>query len=223
MSDPDRMRDDQAASLRLAELLATRISHDLAGMSGSLVGTLELISEDASAAAEALPLAIETAQALARRLRLLRAAWGPPGSPMGLGDLQGLATGLSLGRRMRLHLLDLEDVAYPAPAARLLLNLMMLAVESLAGEGEAALAGGPEQGVLITIAGPRAAWPSGFAGLLADPNSAWQAFAAPRTLLAPLTVLIAAASGFGLSLLLAGGPAAATEPPPLLMRPFAAA
>ena len=44
----------------------------------------------------------------------------------------------------------------------MVLNLLLLAAESLPGGGIVALSGSPGKHVLVTIAGPRAAWPAGF-------------------------------------------------------------
>jgi hypothetical protein len=74
--------------------------------------------------------------------------------------------------------------------------------------------------VLVTIAGPRAAWPAGFAAYLGDEALAWQALhaaegvEAARGLQAWLTALIARTSGLRLSFLMA--PTAEAAPPLLL-------
>ena len=73
-----------------------------------------------------------------------------------------------------------------------MLNLLLLAAESLPGGGIVALSGSPAHSILVTISGPRAAWPAGLAIWLNDEAAAWQAMLAdPRRLQAPLTALLA--------------------------------
>jgi hypothetical protein len=73
--------------------------------------------------------------------------------------------------------------------------------------------------MLVTISGPRVAWPAGFAAFVATEARAWEALrAAPepsaaRGLQPLLTALIAHSSGLRLSFLMAG----ASDTPPLLM------
>ena len=66
---------------KLAEILAARLCHDLAGLTGSLGGALELAEEDA----EALSVARDSALALHARLTLLRAAFGPADAAQTMG------------------------------------------------------------------------------------------------------------------------------------------
>ena len=64
------------------------------------------------------------------------------------------------------------------PTGRLVLNILLLAAESLPGGGLIALSGSPASDVLVTIDGPRAAWPPGFAACLTDETAAWEALTA---------------------------------------------
>nr|WP_283949460.1 histidine phosphotransferase family protein [Limobrevibacterium gyesilva] len=152
----------------------------------------------------------------------MRAAWGGATPPLGVSELAAMAEGLPQGRRVGVDLSGLDPaLRLPPAAARLTLNVLMLAAESLPGGGVAALSSDPRGDVLATIAGPRAAWPAGFAAFLADEAQAWGALDATRDLevsrglQAPLTALIAHASGLRLSLLMAP---AAEAAPPLLLR-----
>jgi histidine phosphotransferase ChpT len=207
-------------SLRLAELLAVRLCHDLSGPLGTLMGALELITEDPAAAAGALPLAGEVSTALARRLRLLRAAWGGATGPLDIDEFTALAEGAQV-RRGRIDLDGLDRAArFSSAAGRVTLNALLLAAEAMPGGGTAAFSGNPASEILVTVAGPRAAWPAGFAACVANPSLARQALRtnddgqASRGLQAPLTVLIAEAAGVRLSLLMAP---VAEAVPPLLM------
>jgi len=206
-------------SLRLAELLCARLCHDLSGPLGALVGVLE-IARDEQPDSETLVLAEDTAVELSQRLKLLRAAWGQDQDDMDMVRLRGLADSLSSSRRVRLDLAGLEsDAVFPAPVARIVLNLLLLAAESLPGDGIVALSGAPADSILVTISGPRAAWPPGFAICLNDEAAAWEAVLAdPRRLQAPLTALLARGIGARLSMLMpAGAMGDAEVSPPLLL------
>jgi hypothetical protein len=200
-------------SLLLAETLAARLCHDIASPLGSLMGVLELVREGDG---EALELAVETAQRLGQRLRLLRAAWGAQPGPLGVAELPELAKGLPGGHRIRFDLGGLALSPDFAPeSGRLVLNLLLLAAEALPGGGTLFLSGAARRDVLLRVEGPHAAWPAGLAGFLVDPDSAWAALGDPRTLQAPLAALLAAQAGLRLGLLLPGGPA--TGVPPLML------
>ena len=134
--------------------------------------------------------------------------------------MQGFADCLASSRRVRLDLTGLvPGSAFPPPAARVILNLVLLAAESLPGGGTVALSGSSADSILVTIAGPRAAWPAGFATWLHDESAAWEAMVAdPRRLQAPLTALLARGLGLRLSMLMPAGPVGDAEvSPPLLL------
>ncbi len=209
---------DTNRSLRLAELLCARLCHDLSGPLGALIGVLEVAREE-QPDSETVALAEDTAAELAQRLKLLRAAWGQDGDDMDVARLRGLAESLSSSRRVRLDLTGLEpDVVFPAPAARVVLNLLLLAAESLPGGGIVALSGSASGSILVTISGPQAAWPAGFAAWLSDDAAAWEAvMASPRRLQAPLTALLARGLGLRLSMPMPAGPSAGAEVSPLLL------
>lgn len=209
------------SSLRLAELLAVRLCHDLSSPLSTLMGALEMVNDDPGAAEEALPLAVEVSAILGTRLRLLRAAWGGPTPAMDGAELSAMLLGSQQGRKVRVDASALAPSGMFAPeSARLALNVLMLAAEALPAGGEITLAGNPRREVVVAIAGPRAAWPAGLARYVADRTAAWSAIEtsegveASRSLQAPLTALIADAAGIRLSLLMAPKVEAA---PPLLM------
>jgi histidine phosphotransferase ChpT len=206
-------------SLRLAELLCARLCHDLSGPLGALIGILE-IARDEQPDSETLALAEDTAVELGQRLKLLRAAWGHDGDEMDVARLRGFADCLSSSRRVRLDLAGLApDAVFPSPAARVVLNVVLLAAESLPGGGIVALSGSASSSVLVTISGPRAGWPAGFAASLHDEAAAWEAMLAdPRRVQGPLTALLARGFGLRLSMLMpAGAMGEAEVSPPLLL------
>ncbi len=219
-SNEDASEHRMAEALRLVEMMATRLCHDLAGMLGTVSNAMEMALGDPVMAAEALELAQDGARQLGRRLRLLRAAWGGCDASaehsVGMQDLRDLATGLALGRRVTLLLDNVPDTrSFTPQAAQLLLNLLMLAVESLHGAGVAALSGGETGELVVSIDGPRAAWPGDLAAMLTDPLAAAAAAARMERLQQSLLVaLLAERAGLRVDLLLA---AETEQAPPLLV------
>jgi histidine phosphotransferase ChpT len=193
-------------ALCLAEMLCARLCHDLSSLLGSLIGVIEIAREEHSDS-EILTLAEDTAVQLGQRLKLLRAAWAGSEETLDLIQLQTFADSLSNSRRLRLDLGGLQpETAFPPPAAHLILNILLLAAESLPVGGIIALSGSAASNILVTIAGTRAAWPPGFATYLADEKAAWSAVTTDaRKLQAPLTALLARQHGFRLSLLMDAG------------------
>ena len=202
-----------AKAAALAEILAARLCHDLAGLIGSLGGALELVAEDP----EALAVAQASASALQARLRLLRSAFGPAEAALSRADLHALFALIALPRRVTVHLAVQNDaVAMTGPCARLLLILGMLGVEGLAGDGVLALEATGATEFVLSIAGPRAAWPSGLITYLTNPDCALDRATdqGPRGVLAPLAGLFADLACISVRPLLGGGDDMA---PPLLI------
>ena len=213
------MEESIADPLRLSELVALRLCHDFGGLLGTLTGTLELCADAAGPSSE-LATATEAASELTARLQLLREAWAGDGSGLDLRGLQALARGLPGAHRVRLDVSALPpDAAFPPSMARLLLNVLLLAAESLPRGGTVGLAAAGGQDVLVTISGPRAGWPPGLAASLTDKAAAWAALTGPRTLMAPLVALLASQLGIRVSILLPMGRSRRANPPPLLLSP----
>ena len=204
--------------LRTAELLCVRLCHDFSGPLGALIGVLEVAREE-HPDSDTLTLAEETATELVQRLKLLRAAWGPESDELDIGRLQDFAEGLTSSRRVRLDLNGLRPNRVFSPqAARVLLNLLLMAADSLPGGGMVAMSEAPSA-ILVTISGPRAAWPAGLSGWLVDPDSALAAMLAdPRHLQPPLTALLVRLYGYRLSILMPASRVSNTGVlPPLLL------
>ncbi len=218
-----------ADPLHLAELMAARLCHDLSGPVGPMAGMLELAREEPAAAAEALAVVSESTDGLVARIRLLRAAWG---GDCGAMDIEAMSALLAAGLAHKRVGLAFSGFAGPAPAdarlaptpadarlapatARLLLNVLMLGVESLPGGGTVTCARQPDGDIVIRIDGPRAAWPAELALCLADPAAAGRLLQDPRGVQAPFTALLASRPGPLLAMLFAAGPAGAA--PPLLL------
>jgi histidine phosphotransferase ChpT len=206
--------ETSGSPLHLAELLAARLCHEFSGLIGAVASAIGAVEDDGAAA---LGLAAEAASALTLRLRLWRAAWSEADEMLGVADLLDLLRALPGTRRIAYETVGLPaEVAFSPEATRLLLNVLILATESLPLGGRVLLSGQPSGDVVVAIEGPRAGWPAGFAAWLADAACAWAALGSPRTLQGPLTALMARESGLRLSPLFPAAAADAT-PSPLLL------
>jgi histidine phosphotransferase ChpT len=201
----------------MAHLLATRLCHDLSGPLSGLAAALGEMPGDP----EALPLALDAAQVLRQRMALLRAAWGGVQAPIACSGLRELAGWLPNAARLRIDV-DLAgpDEPIAGTTVRLLVNVLLLAAESLPGGGALQMSGNPGGQVVVGIAGRRAAWPPGFGALLASADAARQAASALsgtaglRGVQAVMTALLAHHAGARAALLLA---ATTEQAPPLLL------
>jgi histidine phosphotransferase ChpT len=219
------MQQDQPAEartrpLRLAELLATRLCHDLGGPLSGLVAALGEVGVDP----EALTIAGDASRTLRRRLALARAAWGAAGPALPGAELLVLAEGLPHAHKLRLDLAPpLAAATWPPALARVLLNALIVAAESLPLGGAITVRGTPGEATVLALEGRRAAWPEGFGAMLASEEAAWQGvedaagLAAPRRLQPALTALLAHDAGIAARLLL--GPGREALPPLLLPAP----
>lgn len=199
--------------LRIAELTCARLCHDLSGLLGTVSGALELATDGVDDLSEELSLAADAARELTLRLRLYRAAWSAGTEDLSLSMLLALAEGLPKARSVAIETDALTpDCVMPAATGRLVLNLLLLAGDSLPRGGRVLLAGTAAD-LFIRILGPNAAWPAGFANCIADADAAIDALSTARAIQMPLAALIAHAHGPRLSMLI--GPAAAGAPPAL--------
>jgi len=213
---PERSPASPRDGLRLAELLAARLCHEVSGPAGTLAGAVEIARTEPGSAAEALGIAAEAAAGLAARLRLLRAAWAGAAETLDIAALRALCAGLP-----RHVWVDLDGLPanqhFPATSAQVLLNVLLLAAESLPKGGVVVVGEAGPDATLVVPRGQNAAWPPGFAAWMADPAPAWRAIdsAAPRRLQGPLTALLAHGAGTRMSFALAADAEAA---PPLVLR-----
>jgi len=151
--------------LREAQLLCSRLCHDLIGPAGAVNAGLELLEEAAGGAPDALALISNSAQQLTRRLAFYRLAFGSGGGdPVPVEDLRALTAEYADPGKI-----DLDwgpggaggaDTELPAAAAKLLLNLVLLGMESLPRGGRLGIRAVPAPDgaeVRLTAAGDRAA------------------------------------------------------------------
>ena len=142
--------------LRLCELLAARLCHDLVGPIGAVANGVELIGEDGSGAdAEVVRLISGSAKVASNRLQAFRVAFGSGNTlpTTGWGNtVRDLAMGLvEEGKAV----LDWQPIAPEAESgtdrrfAKLLLNLVLIALDSMMRGGTVRVESGLAKGSLV--------------------------------------------------------------------------
>lgn len=151
--------------LKVAQLLCSRLCHDLIGPVGAVNAGIELIGETGPGAevpGDALALVGDSARQLNRRLAFFRVAFGLGASAdgtMALAEVRKLAAELLDGGRVALDWSPEEGGEVPAAAARLVLNMVLLGAGALPRGGGLGvrIADLPEgTGVAMTATGPGA-------------------------------------------------------------------
>lgn len=129
----------------LAQDIAARLCHDLAGLAGTLAAAIGMAAEEEEprAAAEALSMANQTASALSRRLGLLRAAFAGGEAP----DWPSLAQA-----EPRLALAALAQLPLPPAMAQAVLAVA-LDLAGVAPASQPVSAGIEGEGVRLTAPG----------------------------------------------------------------------
>ncbi|MFQ5773276.1 MAG: histidine phosphotransferase family protein [Kiloniellaceae bacterium] len=127
---------DVQIDLRVAELLASRLCHDLVGPVGAVNNGLELLEDEdgADMAQDALRLAADSARRAATALQYYRFAYGMAGSRIGgdPGELRQLTANFLANNKIALEWSVPEPLAdTPEDLGKLLLNLVLLGEESL--------------------------------------------------------------------------------------------
>lgn len=122
-----------AANLRVASLLSSRLCHDLVGPLGAVDNGLELLAEGGGMAEEALALAQRSAKRATSRLQYFRYAFGAAGgeSNFGTTEARAFAQGLLQNGEIALEWPGSGIETLPAGAGRMLLNMLLLAIDCL--------------------------------------------------------------------------------------------
>ncbi|OHC75696.1 MAG: hypothetical protein A3G18_03295 [Rhodospirillales bacterium RIFCSPLOWO2_12_FULL_58_28] len=147
---------------RTVQLLCSRLCHDLIGPAGAVNAGLEVLEDAADDDGEAAALVADSARQLSGRLAFFRMAFGQgAGAVASLVQTRSLAAGLIDGNRVTM---DWPEDTYaagnlPRGGAALILNLILLSMDSLPRGGElsvrpADLSEG--MGIAVTAKGPGA-------------------------------------------------------------------
>lgn len=123
-------------SLRLSQLVCSRLCHDLVGAAGAINAGLEILAELGGLDDNAMELATKSGQELTRRLSFYRVSFGAGGAGSGGAEvpvLRKLAHDFLADGNVQLNWPDLgDDVPEIVPVAgKLLLNLILIASECL--------------------------------------------------------------------------------------------
>jgi histidine phosphotransferase ChpT len=178
-------------TIRLVELICARLCHDLGGLIGTVSNAIDMVDDDADGENEVVAFASSAAKALMERLRLMRAAWGPDIDPLTVPELTALVLSPLAARRIAFETGPLPPgCVFPAPVARVLINLILLAADSLRKGGTVVLMGEPAD-LMVRIDGPEARWPLGLANCMRDEAAAIAALTGVRSVQMPLTALLA--------------------------------
>ncbi|MGB0747791.1 MAG: histidine phosphotransferase family protein [Magnetospiraceae bacterium] len=149
--------------LKIAELLCSRLCHDLVSPLGAVNAGLEAMEEDSGIdPQEARMLAAREAAVLTERLTLYRFAFGLGGDgavPLPNTEVHAHCLAIAKGKKAELAWRAEYPSQWRRDAARLLVNMVILSVEALPRGGlitvdSAALDGG--LGLAVSADGPRA-------------------------------------------------------------------
>ena len=203
-------------AIRLIELTAARLCQDIPNLPGpapegvdhGVGGTHEAALRQLTQQGHGKLLG-QTPDHRLWRSKLLRAAWGPEESPLPYEEILLLAAGLPEGVIIEPSGLDAGCV-FPPHTGRIVLNLLLLAAESLPSGGTVMLAGSADD-LFLRIVGPACAWPAGMAACMVDEAAACAEMTGDSGAQMPLTTLLAHASGIRLSFLLTSS--SQTTPP----------
>jgi histidine phosphotransferase ChpT len=168
---------DLKIDLRVAELLASRLCHDLVGPIGAVGNGLEILADDAAMAEDAMKLTASSARQASNILQFFRLAYGMAGTRVGADYSQIRALSAALLENSRTKL-DWTAVQAPEGApdgiAKVVLNMIALGQEALPRGGRLSVeiedgAGGIE--ARVTATGQDAHLrPESLAGLQDDVN-----------------------------------------------------
>lgn len=143
--------------LHVAELLASRLCHDLISPVGAVNSGIELMTEFGDDPdGESMQLVATSAKTASEKLQFFRIAYGNAGSGANipLGDGLRLIEPVCANQRTTVVIDDQTAGTLPgAGAVKLLLNLTLLAGECLPRGGELRVAVAPDMGVVVTASG----------------------------------------------------------------------
>jgi histidine phosphotransferase ChpT len=167
------------SELRLLELIAARMCHDLVGPVGAAVNGAELLAEGEAADAEVVRLIGQSARQASRRLQVFRVAYGTPGALSGgrpFAQAGQLLTAMLEGEKAALDWqVDLAlESACGRVGARLALLVALIGIEALGRGGTLRVTGtvsGVRATILVHAAGPNAKFSDEMAAALRGATS----------------------------------------------------
>ena len=125
--------------LKTAQLMCSRLCHDLVGAAGAVNAGLELVEETQTINSEAFTMTKKSAKEVSRRLMFFRAAFGLGGTEgFDVPSLGKIVKNFMEGTNINLYWPDSAPgtAAAPGEAAKLLLNLCLLGAECLPRGGD---------------------------------------------------------------------------------------
>jgi histidine phosphotransferase ChpT len=143
-------------ALDLAALLCSRVCHDLISPSGAIVNGLEVLEEstDEETRSFALDLIKKSAKTASARLQFCRLAFGAAGSAnaqVDLGDAENVARAFIEDDKIKLSW-NLSSALLPKNRVKLLLNMILVAAQSIPRGGIVAVEGdGPPEAMTFKI------------------------------------------------------------------------
>lgn len=162
--------------LRVAQLLCSRVCHDLIGPAGAVNSGIELLGEEGGLAGDALALVAQSGHEMARRLAFFRVAFGLGGGtgPRAVAEARDLAVAAFGGGRAGVdwppEATACAEGVLAAGGVKLLLNLVLLGIDCLPRGGRVAVRAAPMEGaigVALTAAGQGARLRDGMAAAMA--------------------------------------------------------
>lgn len=148
-----------AFDLKLAEMLASRLCHDLVNPIGAVANGVELLSEFCDTMQkDALDLVASSAERAMKRVAFFRVAYGFAGHDEGQSilDVRGLTEGFLAGGKVALDWPSRPEDAstgLPRSGLKLVLALVSLAAESLPRGGTVSVAVESPAGAVVTASG----------------------------------------------------------------------
>ena len=145
--------------LRVAQLLSSRLCHDLVGPIGAVNTGLELFQEGFDDDEKALGLVADSAGEASRRLTFFRGAFGFGAGDKGeatLNEARILAVGLLASGKVALDWPEDADASLQTSAVKVILNMVLMASESLPRGGNIGISFGDLDeglGVGVTASG----------------------------------------------------------------------
>lgn len=161
-------------SLDLAALLCSRVCHDLISPVGAIMNGLEVMEDDKDEetrtfAMELIKKSARTASAKLQFCRLAFGAAGSAGAQIDSGDAEKVTRGMIEDEKTKIEW-TVPRVMLPKNRAKLVLNMVLVAMQAIPRGGSIAIAPvgeGETMGFRITATGTNARVPPAVPGLLA--------------------------------------------------------